>query len=169
MSKGNIPNNKNTEEVGKNKSNYNCRPYVLTSIVWILLILVVIIIILLDVLVSEKAVNGDNLLYSLVNFATLLSIFLSVSSICFALYTSMQTSRQYDNMSQAVTEIKATNEFMKSSNSQLFRNIKDIARDLAYLGGRFDGAFNNRQSDDSNFTKIRNIPDNSQGANAPKQ
>ena len=159
MGKNNIPSNKNSSDIKKPNGSNHLKPYILTSIIWLLLILVVIIVILLNVVVSDKSVNADHLLYSIVNFATILSIFLSVSSICFALYTSMQTSRQYDNMSQAVTEIKATNEFMKSNSSQLLRNIRDIAKDLAYLGGKFDNEFKNRQVNDKSLTNY-NIPKN---------
>lgn len=137
-----------------------------TSIVWVIIILLIVIVYLLTRLLSDKVVNGGDLLDSLVNFATILSIFLSISSICFALYTSLQTTRQYDNMSQAVTEIKVTNSSMDRNNTMLFKYIKDINKEIAYLGGRIDINYNNKQIEDKDFSKER-IPSNND-AEVPK-
>lgn len=166
MAKNNIPNNRNANDINIDNKPKNWSLCVKTSIIWLIVILLIVIVCLLTILLSEKMVNGDALLESLVNFATVLSIFLSVSSICFALYTSLQTTRQYDNMSQAVTEIKVTNSSMDRNNTMLFKYIKEITKEIAYLGGRIEKDFNNKQTEDKDFSKER-IPSNND-AEVPK-
>lgn len=83
-----------------------------TNAKWIISLLVLAVICLLVFILENFVMQGDNLLSALTNFSTILSIFLSVSSIAFAGYTSIETGRQFHYMSRAVEEIRTSNRIM---------------------------------------------------------
>ena len=66
-----------------------------TNAKWIVSLLVMIVISLIAMILNGYVVNGDKLLSALENFSTILSIVLSVSSIAFAAYTSIETGRPF--------------------------------------------------------------------------
>ena len=74
----------------------------------------------------------------------------------------MQTSRQYDNMSQAVTEIRETNKSIANNNRSLLSYVHDISKEIAHLDGKMDMRANNKQEDDKKLTGNIDIPNNNQ-------
>ena len=86
-----------------------------TNAKWIISLLVLAVICLLVFILENFVMQGDNLLSALTNFSTILSIFLSVSSIAFAGYTSIETGRQFHYMSRAVEEIRTSNRIMSEN------------------------------------------------------
>ena len=134
-------------------------PFLFTTIIWVILILLALITILSAYIVTKRIFNGDNLLEGISNFSTLLSIILSISSISFAYYTSHQTSRQYENMSTAVTEIKESNRHMEKNNTMLLRFIREITKEIGIIGGMMDKPSNNQNVEEE--YKNKNIPSNS--------
>lgn len=74
----------------------------------------------------------------------------------------MQTSRQYDSMSRAVTEIRETNNFIARNNSSLLGYVHNISKEIAHLDGKFDMRANNKQVDEKKLTGNKDIPNNNQ-------
>lgn len=74
---------------------------------------------LIAMILKRYIVNGDKLLSALENFSTILSIVLSISSISFAAYTSIETGRQFHFMSRAVEEIRTSNGIMSDNYKNL--------------------------------------------------
>lgn len=80
-----------------------------TNAKWVIFMLILFVALLTVWILESFVVEGDKLLTALVDFSTILSIFLSVSSIAFAGYTSIETGRQFHYMSRAVEEIRTSN------------------------------------------------------------
>mgnify|MGYP000068143861 CR=1 FL=1 len=96
-----------------------------TNAKWIVSLLVMIVISLIAMILNGYVVNGDKLLSALENFSTILSIVLSVSSIAFAAYTSIETGRQFHFMSRAVEEIRTSNDIMSDNYKNLLKHYHD--------------------------------------------
>lgn len=80
---------------------------------------------LIAMILKGYIVNGDKLLSALENFSTILSIVLSISSIAFAAYTSIETGRQFHFMSRAVEEIRTSNGIMSDNYKNLLKHYHD--------------------------------------------
>ena len=96
-----------------------------TNAKWIVSLLVIIVISLIAMILNENVINGDKLLSALENFSTILSIVLSISSISFAAYTSIETGRQFHFMSRAVEEIRTSNSIMSDNYKNLLKHYHD--------------------------------------------
>ena len=96
-----------------------------TNAKWIVSLLVIIVISLIAMILNENVINGDKLLSALENFSTILSIVLSISSIAFAAYTSIETGRQFHFMSRAVEEIRTSNGIMSDNYKNLLKHYHD--------------------------------------------
>lgn len=106
-----------------------------TNAKWIVGILILIVLLLLSVILKDCVVQGDNLIHGIENFSTILSIFLSITSMAFAGYTSIETGRQYHSMSKAVTQIETTNKIMSSNYRDLLRHYHDTVKHFSkYMG-----------------------------------
>ena len=88
---------------------------------------------LLSYVITNCIEDGDSLLEALVNFSTLLSIVLSISSIAFAGYTSIETGRQFHFMSRAVEEIRTTNRIMSDNYKDLLNHYHDTVKTFSEL------------------------------------
>lgn len=159
MSKTDMPISNKVEKIKPSHSGVIVNPFLLTSIIWVVLILLALLTILSAYIVTKRIIDGDNLLEGISNFSTLLSIILSISSISFAYYTSHQTSRQYENMSTAVTEIKESNRHMEKNNAMLLRFIREITKEIGIIGGMMDKPSNSQKVEEK-YTN-ENIPSNS--------
>lgn len=125
------PNNKmpsNKYEAIPNEQNKVVEEKWTTNAKWIVFLLVLLVIVLVVVILTERVSNGDNLVNAVENFSTILSIVLSVSSIAFAGYTSIETGRQYHNMSRAVTQIETANKIMSENYRDLLKHYHDTVR-----------------------------------------
>lgn len=118
-----------------------------TNAKWIVSLLVIIVISLIAMILNQNVVNGDNLLSALENFSTILSIVLSVSSIAFAAYTSIETGRQFHFMSRAVEEIRTSNDIMSDNYKDLLKHYHDTV-----------SSFVNKDTVTSNENKTTPIP-----------
>lgn len=87
-------------------------------------------------IVTNYIKDGNNLLEVLVNFSTILSIFLSICSIAFAGYTSIETGRQFHFMSRAVEEIRTTNHIMSENYKDLLNHYHDTVKTFSELLNR---------------------------------
>lgn len=85
-------------------------------------------------------VNGDSLVALLTNFATILSIILSISSIAYAYSTSHDTARQFAEIDKMVAQ-------MRENNEEIRKNIREI-RDVRYSNSSID---NTRDLDNANL------------------
>ena len=106
------------------------------------------------------------LLESLNSFSTILSIALSVSSIAFAGYTSIETGRHFHFMTQAVDEIRVTNQIMSENYKILIEHYHETVKSIPQLLARdFEKKNrinkNNLESIEgiSNFSKNENSKD----------
>ena len=124
-------------KITPNSSKTNCQPQVrqvrtsvFVSIIWLVVILLLVIAILASVLISNNLICGNKLLNTIVNFSTILSIIVSITSILFACYTSLQTGNQYSHMAQALEEIRATNGHMAENNQLLLQFVKDMSGEV---------------------------------------
>lgn len=120
-----------------------------TNTIWIISILILMVILLATWILTNYIKDGNNLVNLLVNFSTLLSIVLSVSSIAFAGYTSIETGRQYYNMAKAVEEIRTTNGIMSENYKNLMEHYHETVKLFSQIleGHANKAGSNNRVSD----------------------
>lgn len=76
-------------------------------------------------------VSGDSLISLLTNFATVLSIILSISSIAYSYSTSHDTARQFAEIDKMVAQ-------MRENNEEIRKNILEISRDVHYSNSAID-------------------------------
>lgn len=118
-----------------------------TNAKWIVGVLISLVISLISWIITNYIKDGNNLLEVLVNFSTILSIFLSICSIAFAGYTSIETGRQFHFMSRAVEEIRTTNHIMSENYKDLLNHYHDTVKTFSELLNRqFDSNQSNRMS-----------------------
>lgn len=128
-----------------------------TNTIWIISILILMVILLATWILTNYIKDGNNLVNLLVNFSTLLSIVLSVSSIAFAGYTSIETGRQYYNMAKAVEEIRTTNGIMSENYKNLMEHYHETVKLFSQiLEGHANKAGNNNRVSDIPLTNISN-------------
>jgi hypothetical protein len=140
-----IRNSYNDVPFQKHSSNCSCS----TNTKWVIGILVLTVILLTTWILTNYIKDGNNLVNLLVNFSTLLSIVLSVSSIAFAGYTSIETGRQYYNMAKAVEEIRTTNGIMSENYKNLMEHYHETVKLFSQIleGYANNAASSNRVSD----------------------
>lgn len=100
---------------------------------WTVGVLVFLLIGSVSFMIANTMVDGEALLRSLNTFSTILSIVLSVSSIAFAAYTSIETGRQFHLMSRAVEEIRVTNRIMSDNYKDLLGHYHDTVQSIPNL------------------------------------
>lgn len=108
-----------------NDQKYTIHTIFYWNIAWIIGILICVILCLLTLKLDEF--NSKDLINGIVNFSTLLSIILSISSILFAYFTSQNTSRHFEEMSIVLTEVKQINNNIQSNNYNLISMIHQMA------------------------------------------
>lgn len=114
--------------------NKNCLIY--TNFIWVIAILVITLIIVLTLKV-DKISDSSKIVNLIMNFATFLSIVLSIFSILFAYYTSRDTSQQYNAMNKALGEMRETNRSMENNNTQLLNRVNDITNRITSLDTKY--------------------------------
>lgn len=132
-----------------------------TNANWIISLLVLAVICLLVFILENLVMQGDSLLSALTNFSTILSIFLSVSSIAFAGYTSIETGRQFHYMSRAVEEIQTSNRIMSENYKNLLDHYHDTVNTFSKIFEQNTHTSNttNTMGDSKvNVEKISNAP-----------
>lgn len=135
-----------------------------TNTKWIISILFLIVLLLSAWIVTNYIKDGNNLVDLLMNFSTLLSIVLSVSSIAFAGYTSIETGRQYYFMAKAVEEIRTTNRIMSENYKDLMEHYHETVKLFStILENHANNGSSNRVSDIPP-TNISNTGDVSTGS-----
>ena len=78
----------------------------------------------------------DTLIVAITNFATILSIILSISSIAYAYSTSHDTARQFAEIDKTVARMRENNEDMKNNNSQILGLVVKISNEVHALNGK---------------------------------
>ncbi|MCM1218481.1 MAG: hypothetical protein NC548_28670 [Lachnospiraceae bacterium] len=115
---------------------YSVHAIVYVNLAWVIVILGVIICYLMSIDITK--INSKELLSLITNFATLLSIILSISSILFAYFTSRDTSNQYISMGKALEEIRANNNQITQNNSNLVSQVTRITENVTSLNNKYD-------------------------------
>ena len=116
-------NNSNKTETSEKK--YSVHTIIYWNIGWLIVILFIL---LISISASKiEAFKSSELLDWIVNFATLLSIILSISSILFSYFTSQNTSRHFEEMSNVLAEVKQINNNIQTNNKQLFSMVYQMA------------------------------------------
>lgn len=137
--------------------------YIWINVVWIIVLLVVAICILLSIKLTD--IDSQTIIFYVTNFATILSIILSISSILFAYFTSRDTQSQYVAMGKALEAIRATNWQIMFSNYSLVSQVGDIAKDVCSLNNKYDinTVLNSLVSNSTNAKDLsgNDIPQNS--------
>lgn len=145
-----LPNNQsasNTIENIKNSEKLSKGTGWPANALWIIFLLVLVLMLLTTWILKSFVVSGDGLLSALENFSTILSIVLSISSIAFAGYTSVETSRQFHYMSRAVEEIRTSNRIMSDNYKNLLDHYHDTVNSFSkILTQQEDGLKNNKIS-----------------------
>lgn len=77
----------------------------------------------------------DTLIVAITNFATILSIILSISSIAYAYSTSHDTAKQFAEIDKTVARMRENNEDMKNNNSQMLGLVVNISKEVHALYG----------------------------------
>lgn len=116
------------------KKKFQSYILIYTNVAWVIVLLVVILCILLSVDLTN--LESNRIIFYIANFATLLSIILSISSILFAYFTSRDTQTQYVAMGKALEEVRAINFQIMISNSGLVSQVNDIAEDVSVLNNK---------------------------------
>lgn len=128
------------------------------TIKWVAIILLVIIVcILISIFLSHTIINGDNLLNGIVNFATIVSIILSITSIFYTAFTSRDTSAQFSNIDKAVAIIKENNDKIESNNRTMLQTVFELTKDIAIIKDRTGVQSSNKASSPKGIDKV---PDN---------
>ena len=132
-----------------------------TNAKWIISLLVLAVICFLVFILENLVMQGDSLLSALTNFSTILSIFLSVSSIAFAGYTSIETGRQFHYMSRAVEEIRTSNRIMSENYKNLLNHYHDTVNTFSKIFEQKNHTSNTTNTTGAskvNVEKISNAP-----------
>lgn len=129
-----------------------------TNAKWIISLLVLAVICLLVFILENFVMQGDNLLSALTNFSTILSIFLSVSSIAFAGYTSIETGRQFHYMSRAVEEIRTSNRIMSENYKNLLEHNHDTVNTFSKIFEQKSHTSNTTGTNSVDVGSISNAP-----------
>lgn len=129
-----------------------------TNAKWIISLLVLAVICLLVFILENFVMQGDNLLSALTNFSTILSIFLSVSSIAFAGYTSIETGRQFHYMSRAVEEIRTSNRIMSENYKNLLEHYHDTVNTFSKIFEQKTHTSNTTGTNSMDVGSISNTP-----------
>ena len=104
---------------------------------WVISILIIVILILTTAKFNN-IVNGENLMNGIVNFATFLSIILSISSILFAFFTSRDTSQQYSAMDKAIGEMRETHRVISANSSDLLQRVNEVSEHIVSLDSKYE-------------------------------
>lgn len=131
--------------------------------IWVICILLLLVALLVVWCISQYVQNGDNLIHGIENFATIISILLSVTSILYAHYTSETTSRQNSDIASAVTEIKAFSKFMSTNNQMVLSQIREITKDVAVIRAKQAEPVENNKSELNAILAGVEIPANNKG------
>lgn len=127
-----------------------------TNTKWIIGLLILVILLLATWLLVKNVTNGDRLLSALENFSTILSIILSISSIAFAGYTSIETGRQFHDMSKAVEEIRTSNRIMSDNYAKLLEHYHDTVNSFSKILNRKESSSNKNDISGIDTGKIKN-------------
>lgn len=131
--------------------------------IWVICILSFLVALLIVWCISQYVQNGDNLIHGIENFATIISILLSITSILYAHYTSETTSRQNSDIASAVTEIKTFSQFMSTNNQMVLSQIRDITKDVAVIRAKQNEPAENNKSEKKSVPEGVEIPANNKG------
>lgn len=131
--------------------------------IWVICILSFLVALLIVWCISQYVQNGDNLIHGIENFATIISILLSITSILYAHYTSETTSRQNSDIASAVTEIKTFSQFMSTNNQMVLSQIRDITKDVAVIRAKQNEPAENNKSEKKAIPEGVEIPANNKG------
>lgn len=105
---------------------------------WIIGVGAVVICILIALLFCNIDCETHPIMRFLSLTATILSIMLSVFSILFSWYSMTSSSRQWNNMTNAISAMKEANENIRNNNESLLQKVIDITRDVSALRSRVD-------------------------------
>lgn len=148
------PSNKVDELKGKERNGRSTHwP---TNAKWVIFLLILLVIFLFVWILENNVVEGDNLLSALVNFSTILSIVLSISSIAFAGYTSIETGRQFHYMSRAVEEIRTSYRIMSDNYKNLLGHYHDTVSRFSEILEQRSTASNKSENASVNVKDINN-------------
>lgn len=110
-------------------------------------------------------ISSNNVIMAVTNFATILSIILSISSIAYSYSTSHDTARQFAEIDKTVAQMKENNEEIKRHNADLLNFVIEISKEVHTMhefslpNHRIDSKANNDK--DLNSTDVRGkIPNN---------
>lgn len=155
-----LPNNQsasNTIEEIKNSEKSSKGTGWPTNALWIISLLMLVLMLLATWILKSFVVGGDGLLSALENFSTILSIVLSVSSIAFAGYTSVETGRQFHYMSRAVEEIRTSNRIMSDNYKNLLDHYHDTVSSFSKMFGQQSDGLKNNKVNDVSANNINNV------------
>lgn len=130
---GNISKKQRSKQQPEENEEYERQIRWNVHIKWTVGVLVFLLIGSVSFIIANTMVDGEALLRSLNTFSTILSIVLSVSSIAFAAYTSIETGRQFHLMSRAVEEIRVTNRIMSDNYKDLLGHYHDTVQSIPKL------------------------------------
>lgn len=127
-----------------------------TNAKWVISMLLLFVALLIVWILESFVIEGDKLLTALVDFSTILSVFLSVSSIAFAGYTSIETGRQFHYMSRAVEEIRTLNRIMSDNYKNLLDHYHDTVNKFSEILEHHSYASNKTETRNLNVDDINN-------------
>lgn len=159
--------NKLQEKVGFEKGESESKWT--TNAKWVIGILTILLMVLLSYIITSRIEDGDDLLEALVNFSTILSIVLSVSSIAFAGYTSIETGRQFHFMSRAVEEIRTTNRIMSDNYKDLLNHYHDTVKTFSELMNKQIVSSQSNLMSDGYTNVINSVTNNSEKTSASSE
>ena len=128
-------------EKRRNKSRIN------PNVIWVIVILSMIIVLLLSVILNCYVSDASEILRFLSYTSTILSILLSIFAILFTYFSSMQLDQKIAEIDNAVTEIKAVNNQLSTSNQTLVSTLVSMHEKIGNIEARQGG---NKYEDNEN-------------------
>lgn len=77
-----------------------------------------------------QKISSNDVVMAVTNFATILSIILSISSIAYSYSTSHDTARQFAEIDKTVAQMKENNEEIKRHNTDMLNFVIEISKEV---------------------------------------
>lgn len=132
---------------------------------WVIVVLLAVLIIQTALLCTDIQVFENRIMTFLSFTATLLSIVLSTFAIMYSFYSMQEASRQWSDVTKAVTTIHNYTDALSRSTQQVLEQVININRDLGSMQEKIKAPNKLPEIPKENTSNIRNVVNNTQRVN----